>query len=110
MHVKIITFNLVDMTQEGYAAACEQFAPAFEALPGLLAKIWIEDPDSNTYGGVYLFADRASAAAYASSELFATVEAFPHFANITVRDFGVDETTTRRTQQGVQVLAGALAG
>lgn len=107
MHVKIINFNLVNMTEEGYAEACEQLAPAFAALPGLLTKIWLRDPASNTYGGVYLFADRAAADAYAASELFKTVGAFPNFTNITVRDFGVDEDNTRRTQPGVEVLASA---
>lgn len=110
MHVKIINFNLVDMTEDAYAEACEQFAPAFASLPGLLAKIWLRDPSSNTYGGVYLFADRAAADAYAASDLFRTVGAFPHFANITVRGFAVDEETTRRTQQGIPVLAGAGVG
>lgn len=39
MHVKIVNFNLVDMTEKGYSEACEHFAPAFAELPGLLAKI-----------------------------------------------------------------------
>lgn len=107
MHVKIINFNLVDMTEEGYADACDQLAPAFAALPGLLTKIWLCDPASNTYGGVYLFRDRDSCDAYASSELFRTVGTFPNFTNITARDFAVDETNTRRTQPGVEVLATA---
>jgi Putative mono-oxygenase ydhR len=106
MHVKIVNFNLVDMTEGGYSEACDQFAPAFAELPGLLAKIWLRDPSSNTYGGVYLFVDRAAGDAYAASDLFRSVEAFPHFTNISVRDFSVDEETTRRTQQGIEVLAG----
>ena len=109
MHVKIINFNLVDMSEDGYAQACEQLAPAFAELPGLLAKIWLRDPASNTYGGVYLFADRAASDGYTASELFQTVGAFPNFANITVRDFAVDEDSTRRTQPGVELLAGAIA-
>lgn len=104
MHVKIINFNLVDMTEEGYREACDQLAPAFAALPGLRAKVWLCDPSSNTYGGVYLFADRESADAYAASELFQTVGAFPNFANISVRDFAVDEDNTRRTQPGVDLV------
>lgn len=50
--------------------------------------------------------DRAAADAYAASDLFRSVEAFPHFADITARDFSVDEETTRRTQQGLEVLSG----
>lgn len=110
MHVKIINFNLVDMTDDGYATACDQLAEAFAQLPGLLAKVWLRDPTSNTYGGVYLFEDRAAADAYGASELFATVGAFPNFANISVRDFDVDEETTRRTQPGIAVLTATPAG
>ncbi len=109
MHVKIINFNLVDMTEEGYRESCDQLAPAFAALPGLQAKIWLCDPETNTYGGVYLFADRDAADAYAASELFRTVGAFPNFANITVRDFAVDEDNTRRTQPGVELIGAVPA-
>lgn len=104
MHVTIINFHLVDMDEDGYRRACAQFAPAFEALPGLLAKLWIGDASTNTYGGVYLFADRDAADAYAASELFAGVRAHPNFGDITVGEFTLDEDTTRRTQPGVQVV------
>jgi hypothetical protein len=109
MHVKIINFNLVDMTDDGYRQACDQLAPAFAQIPGLLAKVWLCDPATNTYGGVYLFADRDAADEYAGSELFRTVGTFPNFTNITVRDFAVDETSTRRTQPGIEVVAPAAA-
>ena len=109
MHVKIINFNLVGMTEEGYREVCDQLAPAFGALPGLHAKIWLCDPSTNTYGGVYLFADRDAADAYAASELFQSVGAFPNFTDITVRDFAVDEDNTRRTQRGAEVIASVAA-
>ena len=62
MHVQIINFPLADMTEEGYREACAQFAPAFAEPPGLLAKIWLADPATNTYGGVYLFREREARA------------------------------------------------
>jgi hypothetical protein len=106
MHVQIITFRLVDMDEAGYRAACAEMAPAFAALPGLLTKIWLADPATNTYGGVYLFRDREAVEAYGASELFATVAAFPHFADITSRDFAVYDDLTRITQPEVEVLVG----
>ncbi len=109
MHVKIINFNLADMTEDGYHEACGQLASAFAQIPGLHAKVWLCDPATNTYGGVYLFADRAAADEYAASELFQTVSTFPNFTNITVRDFAVDEESTRRTQPGIEVVAPAPA-
>ena len=106
MHVQIITFRLVDMDEAGYRAACAEMAPAFAALPGLLSKIWLADPATNTYGGVYLFRDREAMESYAASELFATVAVFPHFDDITSRDFSVYDDLTRRTQPGLRVLPG----
>ena len=109
MHVQIITFQLADLTEEGYREACEGFTAAYAELPGLLAKIWLADPAANTYGGVYLFRDREAMEAYVASDLFATVAAFPHFANIRSTDFAVYEDLTRLTQPGVEVLAGSMA-
>jgi len=109
MHVQIITFHLADLTEEGYREACAQFAPAFTDLPGLLAKVWLADPDTNTYGGVYLFRDRAAMDAYVASDLFATVASYPHFADIAAQDFAVYDDVTRLTQPGLALLAEAAA-
>jgi len=106
MHVQIITFRLVDMDEAGYRAACAEMAPAFAALPGLLSKIWLADPDTDTYGGVYLFRDREAVESYAASELFASVVAFPHFADIASRDFAVYDDLTRSTRPELEATAG----
>ena len=45
MHTLVITFDLVDMTHERYTEVCAELAPAFAAVPGLLAKIWLTDQD-----------------------------------------------------------------
>lgn len=109
MHVQIITFRLVDMDEPGYRAACAEMAPAFAALPGLIAKVWLADPATGTYGGVYLFRDRRAMEAYAASELFATVAAFPHFDDIVAPDFAVYDDLTRLTQPGAAVVAEPVA-
>ncbi len=104
MHVQIVTFNLAGMDDDGYRAACGEMAEAFSALPGLRAKIWLTDPSTGTYGGVYLWDDRASMEAYGASELFASVAASPAFVDIASRDFGVLEDLTRSTQPRLEVL------
>ena len=40
-------------TVRGLAAAS-----VFGAIPGLVAKYWLADPETNTYGGVYLWESR----------------------------------------------------
>lgn len=104
MHVQIVTFTLAGMDDDGYRAACAEMAPAFAELPGLRAKVWLTDPSTGTYGGVYLWDDRAAMDAYAASELFASVASSPAFAGIASRDFGVMEDLTRRTQPRLDVL------
>jgi hypothetical protein len=107
MHVQIVTFRLEGMDDAGYRAACAEMAPAFAALPGLRAKIWLTDPETGTYGGVYLWDDRAAMEGYAGSELFRTVAATPAFAGIASRDFAVIEELTAATQPGLAVVGEA---
>jgi len=92
MHIQIVTFHLKGITDAQYAQACrEQFAPLFEAMPGLISKVWLRNPATNTYGGVYKWQDKAAMDTYVGSELFRTVQAHPNFADVTSRDFGVLE-------------------
>ena len=105
MHVSVTTFNLKDMTHEEFLAACEQFCPAYQQVPGLITKIWISDRERNTYGGMYTWKDKASMDSYLDSELWAQVKAFPHFANIASPDFEVIEEMTRRTTNLIEVTS-----
>ena len=85
MHTLVITFDLVDMTHERYTEVCAELAPAFAAVPGLLAKIWLTDQDEARYGGVYLFADAAAGDGFLGSALARSVATNPHFAGLTVQ-------------------------
>lgn len=49
---------------EDMAQAMAELAQSIAQEPGLLWKIWTENRDTNEAGGVYLFADRASAERY----------------------------------------------
>jgi hypothetical protein len=104
MQTFVITFRLHDMTDDGYRARCDELAPAFAEMPGLLTAVWLADPATGTYGGLYLFTDSGAADAFTESRLFRTVVLCPHFADLTVQRFTVDETTTRRTQPGLRVV------
>jgi quinol monooxygenase YgiN len=97
MHVQIITFNLKDTTEAEYLALAENLAPTFAAMPGLLTKVWLADPAANTYGGVYLWKDRAAMDSYMAGDIAAGLRANPHMANVTSRDYGVLDGPTRVT-------------
>ena len=100
MHIQVVTFNLRDMTEEEFRKACdEQFAPAFANFPpGMLSKVWLADPATNTYGGVYAWRDRQAMEEYAQSELFKAIATNPNFTNITSKDYGILEGPTRVTR------------
>lgn len=99
MHVQIVTLNLKDTTEAEYLALSENLAPTFAAMPGLLTKVWLADQATNTYGGVYLWKDRAAMESYMAGDIVAGLAANPHVANITSKDYGVLDGPTRVTSR-----------
>ncbi|PDH66121.1 MAG: hypothetical protein CNE91_01395 [SAR116 cluster bacterium MED-G04] len=57
MHIQIINFN-IKVSGEDYEKGAMELAPVFADLPGLISKHWLADEATNTYGGVYLWADK----------------------------------------------------
>lgn len=109
MHAQIVTFTLNDLDEAGYRALGAELAPAYATLPGLLTKVWLASPETNTYGGVYLWDDRAAMDRYLGSDLLRTVMISPHLADVTSRDFQVYEDVTRETQPTVKVFTEAVS-
>ena len=97
MHIQIVNFNLRNTSPSEFEKLCSQLAPQFAALPGLVSKVWLADPASNTFGGVYTWQDQTACENYKKSELFKAVASNPNFTNITSREFGVLEAPTRVT-------------
>ena len=97
VHIQIINFSLKNISDEDYRELTEAIAPAFTNLPGLVSKTWLANQDTNTYGGVYVWQDRAAMEAYAATDIFKGMATNPHFDNLTVRDFAVLENPTRVT-------------
>ncbi|MFN0102663.1 MAG: YdhR family protein [Bryobacteraceae bacterium] len=99
MHIQIVNFNLHEMSDSDYAEACDTlFAPAFQNVEGLLAKVWLRNSRTNTYGGVYTWRDKAAMEAFQKTDLFVAVLTHPHLVNLTSRDFSVLENPTRITR------------
>jgi quinol monooxygenase YgiN len=98
MHIQIVNFKLKNMKPADYEKLCRELAPQFAAMPGLISKVWLADPASNTYGGVYTWKDRAAYEAYTRSDLFKGVGSSPNLTDITSRSFDVLEDVTRQTR------------
>jgi hypothetical protein len=110
MHVLIVNFKLKDVSEEGYRQLCDEVAPAFAAVPGLLAKVWLADSSTGTYGGVYLWRDRKALEEYSKSDLYNTVATHPNLTDITATDFAVLEAPTAVTRGLVGATGFAAAG
>ena len=77
MEILVINFSLEGMTESEYQSGCDDVAPAFAAVPGLVSKVWLADRANGVYGGVYTFENGQGAAvdAYLASDLLAQVAA-----------------------------------
>jgi len=105
MVVQIVQFELAGIAPEEYEAHTEQVAPKFARLPGLIAKAWLGDREENTYGGVYLWADRAAAEAYEEGDVLAAVRGNPAFVGFRSSIFDTLAAPTALTTRGLAELA-----
>lgn len=97
MHIQLVDFSLKEMSEAEFHKMCDEVAPAFAAVPGLISKVWLADPVRNAYGGVYTWRDRHAMVAYSKSDLYQAVATNLHLANLASRDFAVLEGPTRVT-------------
>lgn len=98
MRIQVVNYNLKGMSEGEFIKVCDELAPVFASVPGLVSKVWLADPSTNTYGGVYMWRDRQAMEAFAKSELFQGMATNAHFANLNFRDFAVLEGPTRVTR------------
>lgn len=105
MHVQVVTFGLRDITDAEYQVGCEESAPAFAKIPGLVSKIWLRDPLRGEYGGMKVWRDRSSMDRYLKSEIWRELVTDPHLVDPSSRDFGIIEGPTRITRGYPGVLA-----
>jgi heme-degrading monooxygenase HmoA len=104
MHAQVITFGLNGITEEQFHEAALADAPAFTNMPGLLAKVWLRDPETNTYGGLYLWDDQETYERYIKGEVFDAIKANEHLKNVESRDFGVFEDLSSLTMPRLRAV------
>jgi hypothetical protein len=46
MHIQMINFQLSGVTEAEYVALCDELAPAFAAVPGLVRKVWLANSET----------------------------------------------------------------
>jgi hypothetical protein len=95
MDVLIVNFKLDGISAEAWEERAAQLAPTFAAMPDLVSKVWLADPESDTYGGAYLWRDRASLEAYLAGPVFGALPELPGVHTIETRTFAALEAATR---------------
>ncbi len=104
MHVQVVTFQLNGISEDQYHEACEAETDTFANMPGLLAKIWLRNPEANNYGGLYLWRDQDAFERYAEGEVFEALRNDPALKDVTSADFAVFADLTKATQPEVLVM------
>lgn len=104
MYVQVVTFGLNGVTEEQFHEFCAGEAATFAALPGLLSKIWLRNPEGNSYGGVYLWRDRAAHDDYVQGEIYRSIVQDPNLAGVKSAGFEVFEDLTKETQQALALV------
>ena len=102
MYVQIVTYNLNEVSEQDYIDIAHQVAPQFNSMPGLLAKVWLENAQSNMFGALYFWEDVESMERFSGSDLFEGT--YGGFANVVSQGYGVYEHLTKATQPMLDVL------
>jgi quinol monooxygenase YgiN len=95
--IQIIQFRLAGISKAEYLGHAELLAPRFRQLPGLVAKVWLANADTNTYGGLYTWRDRAALEQYRASETYAQLISNPHLVELSDREFAILPRPTQVT-------------
>jgi hypothetical protein len=104
VHVQVVTYRIADIGDAEFIEANEEFAAMMSAVPGLVAKVWLKEPGTNTYGGVYLWRDRESCERFLASDVWQSVVNDETLADLDSRDFAVMEELTKATQPGIELF------
>ena len=106
MHVQVVTYRLDDgdVSDDEFVAANEEFAALMNAVPGLLAKVWLRNVGEDVYGGLYLWHDRGAYDDFIASELWTAVLTDASVSDLVSRDFETMDELTRSTQPALQMV------
>ena len=102
MYVQLVTYGLEGISEDEYLDVAHGLAPRYAALPGLLAKIWLENPGGNRYGAVYFWEDAESMERFGNSDLFEGDTA--EFTDFVFEEFRVLENLTVQTQPVLEIV------
>lgn len=104
MHVQVVTYRMAEITEPEFIEANREFAEMMAAVPGLLAKVWLKEPERNRFGGLYLWRDREAFENFMAGSLWAEVLADDSLSELSSNDFEVMDTLTEVTQPRLKLV------
>jgi heme-degrading monooxygenase HmoA len=104
MYVQVVTYALGEIDEGQYLDVANELAPRFSGVPGLQAKIWLEDTSLGRYGAVYFWEDSESMERFLRSDLFEGTNV--DFVDVESEGFAILENLTAQTQPVLQLVEG----
>jgi hypothetical protein len=99
MHAQIITYQLNDISQAEYLKQMvEPDAPILAEVKGLISKVWLADIEKNTFGGFYLWENKAAMEDFMNSDLVKAVVSRPFVKNVSSVDYEVNQSASLITR------------
>ena len=74
MIVQVVKYK-TGLSDEEAAKTIAKRAPQYKALPGLRQKLYIREPETGEYGGIYVWEDEDSMRDFRESDLAGTIPA-----------------------------------
>src|SRR5829696_5316049 len=102
MFVQVVTYALDGIREREYLDISDELAPSFSSIPGLQAKIWLDDRDRGRYGAVYFWDDKESMERFLRSDLFEGTNV--EFTDVESEGFAILENLTAQTQPGLDIV------
>jgi LmbE family N-acetylglucosaminyl deacetylase len=93
-HASVFNYRIQNIDDAGWSLACAELAHAFAAVPGLAHMIWLHG-EGDARGGLCMWEGKAVYDAFLASDLGRTFGSHPNIADLTMRDYAVDEAPTR---------------
>lgn len=103
MPAKILQLNFkFNVPRADYEAAVSPLANDFAEVPGLVWKVWLMNEAESEAGGIYLFEDDTSLAAYLEGRLASAVKTHPALSDLSAKQFDVMDKLTAITRGPVE--------
>lgn len=104
-----VAFTYDFTTADEYIAAVSPMAEQWNAVPGLIWKIWTLNPDTKRAGAVYLFESAEARQAYLESDLGQAVANHPNLSDFAITPYTVMGPESRVTNAPMIPASGDAA-